>query len=401
MKINLNQFLIALTKALDFAESELIGTAPFHSIRVALITSRLMIYSGHTREQSYAAATAALLHDCALAEYLTDEADTNHRSHFERDMQNHCIAGEKIGERLPFYSCVQNAILYHHECADGSGAFGRLPQDTPDYAQYIHLADMADVHANLYSYSNEKADELRQFISDCRGTAFSSQCVDLFNSAIDNTFLESISGNVSAEFLCDISISDEIDISINLLQEMSMIFADITDYKSHFTWHHSIGIAEKAFKIGEHLALPQEECRKLFIAGLLHDIGKLLISNTILEKPGKLDADEYREIQNHAIGTWILLKDITGLEDICSWASRHHEKLDGSGYPFCCRAEDLSRNDRLLACLDIYQALTETRPYKAGMSHAESMSILYKMGDSGQLDPDLLNEIGLCFASEQ
>ena len=97
------------------------------------------------------------------------------------------------------------------------------------------------------------------------------------------------------------------------------------------------------------------------------------------------------------MGTWTLLSPIGGLEEITSWASLHHEKLDGSGYPFGYKADQLGKNERLMACLDIYQALVEERPYKAGLSHGEAMTVLYKMGASGQLDMDILNDINTCF----
>ena len=92
-----------------------------------------------------------------------------------------------------------------------------------------------------------------------------------------------------------------------------------------------------------------------------------------------------------------MLKGIRGIEDITRWAARHHEKLDGSGYPFGMTGEQLDSNDRLLACLDIYQALVEERPYKAGLSHEEAIGILRKMGNEGQLDNGVISDIDECF----
>ena len=100
------------------------------------------------------------------------------------------------------------------------------------------------------------------------------------------------------------------------------------------------------------------------------------------------------------MGTWKLLSSVGGLEEITSWAGSHHEKLDGSGYPFGYKADRLGKNERLLACLDIYQALVEQRPYKAGLPHGEAMTILYKMGAAGQLDSDILNDINIRFSPQ-
>ena len=189
-----------------------------------------------------------------------------------------------------------------------------------------------------------------------------------------------------------------LDVPMDVLRELSTFFAHITDYKSHFTWQHSLGIAEKAERMGEFYGYSRQMCDMMFIAGALHDIGKLLIPNDILEKPGRLTQEEYREIQNHALGTWELLKDIGGMEDIARWASLHHEKLDGSGYPFGYKAEQLGKNERVMACLDIYQALVEERPYKASLHHEEAMAILQKMGDAGHLDRQIIQDIDHCHA---
>lgn len=158
-----------------------------------------------------------------------------------------------------------------------------------------------------------------------------------------------------------------------------------------------MGIAQKAEEMGRYYKLSEEECDKLFVAGALHDIGKLITDNVILDKPGKLTPEEYKEIQYHAMGTWDMLKNIEGIEDITKWAAYHHEKLDGSGYPFELTGDKLDKNSRLMACLDIYQALVEDRPYKAGMPHEEAMGILRKMGDAGQLDNQIIDDIDSCF----
>ena len=91
-----------------------------------------------------------------------------------------------------------------------------------------------------------------------------------------------------------------------------------------------------------------------------------------------------------------LLHRIAGMEDIARWASFHHEKLDGSGYPFGLKAEQLGKKERLMACIDVYQALVEERPYKPGLPHEDAMRILRRMGRAGQLDPDIIEDIDAC-----
>ena len=149
--------------------------------------------------------------------------------------------------------------------------------------------------------------------------------------------------------------------------------------------------------MGSFYGYDEEKLTKLYLAGCLHDIGKLVIDRDVLEKPDKLTDTEYIHIQTHAYYTFFILSPIRGLKDVTAWASNHHEKLDGTGYPFGKKASELTKEERLLGCLDIYQALSEKRPYKSGMSHEQSMKILYDMADTGKLDSDICKDIDMVF----
>ena len=312
-------------------------------------------------------------------------------------MSAHCIRGEEIISRLPFYPLAEGAVLYHHDRADGQGAMHAYAKNTPMCGQFIHIADRADKVFSLWKMNPEKYHALMDWIRAESGSNFSPECVRLFTENVDYALLESIVDERCDETLETLLPKKRIDIPLETLREMATIFGDITDYKSHFTWRHSQGVAEKAERMGEFYGYPKEICEKLYIAGALHDIGKLLIPNSILEKPDKLTDAEYEEITNHALGTWDLLHRIEGMEDITRWASLHHEKLDGSGYPFGLRSEQLEKNERLMACIDVYQALIEDRPYKNGLSHERAMDIMREMGQSGKLDQDIIEDINDCY----
>ena len=398
MKIDWNSFIYSISVALDYAEAEIIRTARYHGRRVAALSNRMAAKAGFEPEKLFILTQAAMLHDCALHEYLTDEFKNNARILFEKNMGSHCIAGERILGKLPAYRCVEGTVLWHHERADGKGPFGKLAAETPLAAQILHLADMVDVAFSLEEINPGKYERLTKWLEGERGKAFSGEVCSLFQETADYDFLCSISGDGSDGVIRSMLPEYMVDVSTEMLREMSSVFAEITDYKSHFTWRHSAGIAEKAEKMGHFYGYDSAMCDKLFIAGALHDVGKLLISNEILEKPGRLTDSEYAEIQNHAMGTWDLLQGVGGLEEITSWAALHHEKLNGSGYPFGYTGEKLGKNERLMACLDIYQALVEERPYKAPLSHREAMEILARMGDAGQLDTDILRDVDACFA---
>ena len=130
---------------------------------------------------------------------------------------------------------------------------------------------------------------------------------------------------------------------------------------------------------------------------LLHDIGKVAIGNKILEKPGRLTDDEFAVMKHHAAYTYSILSEIDDFEEICDWAAFHHERLDGTGYPFGKTAAELNTQERIMACVDIYQALTESRPYKQGMPHEKAYGILNDMVEKGWLDGEIASQVDACF----
>ena len=397
MIINITKFIQSFSTAVDYLEHEFVDIRPYHGRRVAVLANRMGKAAGLDADELYGMTQGALLHDCALSEYLKDENVNDKLPGLERVYSAHCLAGEKMLSVLPLYSAAAGTVLYHHERADGTGALGKPAGEVPLRAQLVHLADMLDVEFSFFDGGDRFA-EAAAWVKENTGTMFSPESAELFAGAVDAELLNSLAGDNCKAMLDSLEQDVSIDIPTSTLVEMSRLFAQITDYKSPFTRRHSMGIAEKARRMGEYYGYAGEEADKLYIAGALHDVGKLLVTNDILEKPGKLTPDEYKTIQNHAMGTWNLLYGIDGMEDITSWAANHHEKLDGSGYPYGKKADELGRNERLLACLDIYQALVEDRPYKKGFSHEDSMGILRKMGNEGQLDAGIIDDIDRCFS---
>ena len=137
----------------------------------------------------------------------------------------------------------------------------------------------------------------------------------------------------------------------------------------------------------------EEKTLRYFFAGALHDIGKLVVSNDILEKPGKLTEYEFTEMKDHAAATYRILSQIKGISDIVEWAANHHEKLTGKGYPRGLSEKDLSFEEQLMACIDIYQALTEKRPYKDGLSHEKTISIMRNMAQRGEINGEIVADM--------
>jgi HD-GYP domain-containing protein (c-di-GMP phosphodiesterase class II) len=178
----------------------------------------------------------------------------------------------------------------------------------------------------------------------------------------------------------------KMEIGIKELMEISEMFRDLVDFRSRFTATHSSGVASSAALIAQEFGMTPTEIQMMEIAGNLHDLGKLSIPNAILEKPGKLTEEEYQVMKMHTYFTYNILKTIGGLRQIPEWAAFHHEKLDGSGYPFHVGAHNLDTGSRILAVADIFTALAEDRPYRQGMSEERIAEVLTQMAGSGTLD---------------
>lgn len=400
MEICLNDLLYAVSYALDCVEHELIGATIYHAKRVAYLSVQTGRVLGLNEQELLNLAACAVLHDNALTEYIQSEYlnGTDVVSYKEQiTLGAHCSMGEDNISQMPFYSQVKDVILYHHERADGNGPFGRITEQTPLLARLIHLADNIDVEFDLNSVSRLKYEKVCNYLTKNIGILFDEIVVKAFMGAFPLEKMQQLQGENIEPLLHNCLPVIKIKYTDKELIGLSTIFAKITDYKSRLTSKHSLEIARKAKKMGRFYGYGKEEQAKLYFAGALHDIGKLIVDTDILEKPGKLTEEEYLHVQNHAYATYQILHSIEGLEDITSWASMHHEKLDGSGYPFGKTAEELGHNERLMACLDIYQALVEARSYKNGMPHKKAMKILYKMAADGKLDERIVYDIDECF----
>jgi HD-GYP domain-containing protein (c-di-GMP phosphodiesterase class II) len=126
-------------------------------------------------------------------------------------------------------------------------------------------------------------------------------------------------------------------------------------------------------------------------AGNIHDLGKLSVPKSILEKPGKLTGAEFNVMRGHTYHGYRAFETLPELNVISEWAFLHHERLDGSGYPFHYKKDELSLGARIMCIADVFAALTEDRPYRDGMPPEKAFGILKKMADEGKQDADILS----------
>jgi len=134
-----------------------------------------------------------------------------------------------------------------------------------------------------------------------------------------------------------------------------------------------------------------EEGKLIEIAANLHDLGKLAVPSEIIEKPGKLTDEEWHIMRSHVYYTHQILNSVDILGLINTWSALHQERLNGKGYPFGYKNEELPLGSRIMAVADIFTALTENRPYRKGMNQETAMHVLQSMADRGEIDGHLVN----------
>lgn len=181
------------------------------------------------------------------------------------------------------------------------------------------------------------------------------------------------------------------------LEQIAELFAMMVDAKSPYMADHSYDVAGLLRFLAAKMGLPPDVCSKIEIAGLLHDLGKLRVPDEILDKASALSDEEFDVIKIHAYETYQILSKINGLEDIAQWASQHHEKLNGQGYP--CRADAgvLTLPARIIAVADVFQALAQKRPYRKNLKPLEILKIIDQKVGGNELDGDVAEAVRQIF----
>jgi len=164
----------------------------------------------------------------------------------------------------------------------------------------------------------------------------------------------------------------------------------LIDFKSEFTATHSSGVAATAKAISARVGFSGEEQRLIEIAAYLHDLGKLAVPSEIIEKKGKLSEEEWSVMRSHVFYTYQILEPMGILGSIGAWSGLHQERLNGNGYPFGYKGEQIPLGSRIVAVADVFTALTEDRPYRKGMPKEAAKTVLLQTADHGELDKKLI-----------
>ena len=253
-----------------------------------------------------------------------------------------------------------------------------------DVAECIHLADIISAVWNAYSGEIlNQVPGIRDGVEKVRGTEFSDKVVNAFLRLSNREY-------IWMDFILNPSFlkyftGDMHDVSLEQALELTQLASRIIDFRSSFTAMHSAGVAASARELARLAGMSAADCRRMEIAGNLHDIGKLRVPNEILEKPGKLTDKEFNKVKEHPYFTRLILMDVEGFEDIANWAGNHHEKLNGRGYPFHLNENHLDLGSRIMAVADIFSAITEERPYRKPMSREQAMKVMWENAGRGEI----------------
>ena len=413
MKLDLTDTLYALSFALDTVQEEMGEISNHHGKNVAFLSCIIGKYLKYDRDKLNDLVGLAILHDNAYTEYVREEyfngvfpdyetlkaklMDTNDLREGFLKAPKHCVVGERNIKLIPFNTDVTNVILYHHENADGSGPLGKKEDEVPELSQIIHIADLMDVFFDLRAMSEYDFILALKKMTSYSGTLFSNKMVDALLNSLKYDDISYLQTQGAIAYLKE-NVETEIkDYSDDDIENICLFFSKIVDYKSSVTKKHSLDVALKCYEMATFYDFSEEKRIRFFFAGAMHDIGKLVISNEILEKPTTLTKEEMFVMMHHVDATNLILSGIKGIEDITEWASNHHERLNGSGYPRGLREFELSFEDKLLQAIDVYVALREVRGYKPSFTHSEAIDEMLSMVAKGLLDRSIVLDINHVF----
>lgn len=299
-----------------------------------------------------------------------------------------CERGANILRKLEFRDRAADAVRSLDEHWDGSGYPDRLVGDRIPYlARILAIAQHLDV------FSTGDTPQVAMDVLHARsGRWFDPDLVAAAASlhrrgALWTNCRPGDDGEQTRLAVVDLAPGATIYLQRERIDQICEAFADVVDAKSPYTFRHSQGVKDAAVRIAESMGLPSERVDFVRRAALLHDIGKLSVSNSILDKPGRLTPDEWHSMAQHPVQTRRILERVQAFEELAIAAGNHHEKLDGTGYPEGLIGPELSLESRLITVADVYGALSEDRPYRKMLDRDEVLAIM-KRDVPAKLDGD-------------
>ena len=301
-----------------------------------------------------------------------------------------CQRGAEIARLLRFPEAVARGIFCLDEHFNGKGKPAALVGDgIPVYARIALLAQVIDVF--------HTADGRSAALAEARGRAgtwFDPQLVESFEAvAVDEQFWMTLaSAEVDNAVVGLVPAGHEVPLDEDYLDDIAAAFGQVVDSKSPYTSGHSARVALYTDMIGEALGLSEQRRRWLRRGALLHDVGKLGVSNSVLDKAGALDRAEWDAVKLHAEYSERILSRITAFAELARVAGAHHERLDGTGYPRGLGADEINIETRIITTADIFDAITAERPYRGAIPIPKALEMMEQTVGTA-LDPQCFDAL--------
>lgn len=371
MNITLKELITSFTKSIDLYNYLLKN----HHRRTAIAAFHIGVEMGLSADRLSDLIIAASLHD--IGALTISERDSLIQMDVENPFPHSSLGSYMLSSFSPFEK-ISRIIFYHHWHYDLDNTYVLELGPVPLEAYILHVADRTDILVQPDRSILAQKQQIIDKMASYNGTVFHPEVMAayLIQAQKDSFWLDIDNWEMEKILKLGISRRYEIDLTMDLLEEFALTLSKIIDSRSKFAIAHSVGVSQVAYAIAERMEYSEKECRKIRVAGLLHDLGKIAVATEIIEKKERLSEAERADIRTHAYFTNLILGHISGLEGIVEWASGHHENHDGSGYPLNLVNDGISQEMDIIAYADIFTALSEDRPYRKGMSTDRIIQIL-------------------------
>lgn len=384
-QISMSDLMFSISEAMDIVHHKL----ALHQLRTAYICWKMAEEAALPRPQIEKLFLAAMLHDIGA---FTAQEKISHYDFEVNHCERHCLRGALIYSQVPWLATSAKMVRLHHtpwrRCGESI--------DAPDVleAQMLMLAETLEREIDRDIHILNQSSDLREKMRNKAGSLFHGRVVELFLCISENeAFWLELTMPSLMNFLKFKGPVQHIYGDAATVLKMEEFFTAIIDFRSKYTATHTAGVSSCTSSLGALLGLPESERLELNLAATLHDLGKVGVPNEILEKPGRLTPREFAMIKMHSYLTFTLLDSVKGLEDVARIAGSHHEKLDGSGYPFRIESDEISTSSRIVAVSDVFTALAEDRPYRNGLAPGQIKRIMREMVNKQHLDGRIVDHL--------
>lgn len=390
LKIHPINFIRAMSMALELTNAGISN----HHCRTTIIAKAIAQHIHLSQHELETLIYASLLHDIGAASNWEEKHSIMHDDSAP-DIFNHAEEGYQILNNSPLLHEIAIPVRHHHDRYCGGSPSGLIGEQIPLLSRIIHIADRIEVIIDKNKHIFKQRNEIISFLES--SSFFDPNLVNIVKilSSSEGFWLDIVNYEYQKGFLSEFDFFGKRILNSDDLINIAEIFSKIVDAISPFTLRHSKDVATISAFLAEKHGHNDEELKIFYLAGLLHDLGKLAVPSEIINKPDKLTAEEYDLIKQHPYYSHRILQQIEGFEQISNWVCQHHESFNGEGYPYKLCSNKISLGARILTVADVFCALTEDRPYRSALTLEQTLEIMDEMAQNLSIDPNIYKYIKL------